>query len=183
MFLFCWYFDFLCKFKIFNGPWYIDKASFLFYFACFFSCKTKDLRLILPYASYFMQNMYVDSLIENIKAKFFIKFHFIKFMIHLARVANLMIIFSASYVQNAVSTIETVLSVYPSFPQSETIPDARKTEVKLEPVYTHCEPNSAQRDPRARTTTPIPTSTNVSNKTPHHSHSDPRDSGNALRKL
>ena len=95
MFLFCWYFDFLCKFKIFNGPWYIDKASFLFYFACFFSCKTKDLRLILPYASYFMQNMYVDSLIENIKAKFFIKFHFIKFMIHLARVANLMIIFSA----------------------------------------------------------------------------------------
>ena len=90
---------------------------------------------------------------------------------------------TSQYVQNAVSTIETVLSVYPSFPQSETIPDARKTEVKLEPVYTHCEPNSAQRDPRARTTTPIPTSTNVSNKTPHHSHSDPRDSGNALRKL
>ena len=44
-----------------------------------------------------MQNMYVDSLIENIKTKIFIKFHFTKFMIHLAWVANLMVIFSASY--------------------------------------------------------------------------------------
>ena len=41
--------------------------------------------------------MVVDSLIENIKTKIIIKFHFINFMIYLARVANSMVIFSASY--------------------------------------------------------------------------------------
>ena len=98
MFLFCWYFDFLCKFKIFNEPWYIDKRSFLLYFAYFFSSKVKDWSLKLAYASQFMQNMAVDSLIENIKAKIIIKFHFTNFMIYLARVTNSMVIFSASYV-------------------------------------------------------------------------------------
>ena len=44
-----------------------------------------------------MQNMAVDSLIENIKTKIIIKFHFINFMIYLARVANSMVIFGASY--------------------------------------------------------------------------------------
>ena len=97
MFLFCWYFDFLCKFKIFNGPWYIDKISFLLYFAYFFSCKLKDWKLKLAYASQFMQNMAIDSLIENIKTKIVIKFHFINFMTYLARVANSVVIFSVSY--------------------------------------------------------------------------------------
>ena len=44
-----------------------------------------------------MQNMVVGSFIENIKTKIFIKFHFINFMTYLARVANSMVIFSASY--------------------------------------------------------------------------------------
>ena len=44
-----------------------------------------------------MQNMAVDSLLENIKTKIVIKFHFINFMTYLARVANSMVIFSASY--------------------------------------------------------------------------------------
>ena len=96
MFLFCWYFDFLCKFKIFNEPWYIDKISFLLYFIYFFSCKTKDWILRLAYASQFMQNIAVDSLLENIKTKIVIKFHFINFMTYLARVADSMVIFSAS---------------------------------------------------------------------------------------
>ena len=43
-----------------------------------------------------MENVYVDSLIENIITKIFIEFYFIKFMIHLAWVANSMVIFSAS---------------------------------------------------------------------------------------
>ena len=43
-----------------------------------------------------MQNMAVDSLIENIKAKIVIKFDFTNFMTYLARVANSMVIFSAS---------------------------------------------------------------------------------------
>ena len=97
MFLFCWYFDFLCKFKIFNEPWYIDKRSFLLYFAYFFSSKLKDWSLKLAYASRFMQNMAVDSFIENKKIKIVIKFQFKNFMTYLARVANSMIIFSASY--------------------------------------------------------------------------------------
>ena len=97
MFLLCWYFDFLCKFKIFNEPWYIDKRSFLLYFAYFFSSKVKDWSLKLAYASQFMQNMAVDSLIENIKTKIVIKFHLRNFMTYLARVANSMVIFSASY--------------------------------------------------------------------------------------
>ena len=97
MFLFCWCFDFLCKFKIFNEPWYIDKRSFLLYFAYFFSSKLKNWSLKLAYASQFMQNMAVDSLIEKIKTKIIIKFHFINFMIYLARVANSMVFFSASY--------------------------------------------------------------------------------------
>ena len=67
------------------------------YFAYFFSCEIKDWGLKLAYASQFMQNMAVDSLIENIKTKIIIKFHFINFMIYLARVANSMVIFSASY--------------------------------------------------------------------------------------
>ena len=41
--------------------------------------------------------MAVDSLIENIKIKIVIKFHLIDFMIYLDRVANFMVIFSASY--------------------------------------------------------------------------------------
>ena len=45
-----------------------------------------------------MQNMVVGSFIENIKTKNFIKFHFINFMTYLARVANSMVIFSASYI-------------------------------------------------------------------------------------
>ena len=45
-----------------------------------------------------MQNMVVGSFIENIKTKIFIKFHFINFMTYLARVANSMVIFSASYI-------------------------------------------------------------------------------------
>ena len=44
-----------------------------------------------------MQNMAVDSLIENIKTKIVIQFRFINFMTYLARVANSMVIFSASY--------------------------------------------------------------------------------------
>ena len=44
-----------------------------------------------------MQNIAVDSLIENIKIKIVIKFHFINFISYLARVANSMVIFSASY--------------------------------------------------------------------------------------
>ena len=97
MFLFSWYFDFLCKFKIFNEPWSLDKMSFLLNLAYFFSCKIKDWNLKLAYASQFMQNMVVGSFIENIKTKIFIKFHFINFMTYLARVANSMVIFSASY--------------------------------------------------------------------------------------
>ena len=65
-------------------------------FCIFFSCKIKDWNLKLAYASQFMQNMAVDSLIENIKAKMVIKFHFTNFMTYLARVANSMVIFSAS---------------------------------------------------------------------------------------
>ena len=98
MFLFSWYFDFLCKFKIFNEPWSLDKMSFLLNLAYFFSCKIKDWNLKLAYASQFMQNMVVGSFIENIKTKIFIKFHFINFMTYLARVANSMVIFSASYI-------------------------------------------------------------------------------------
>ena len=94
---------------------------------------------------------------------------------------------TSQHVQNAVSRIEIVLSIYPSFPQSETIPDARKTEVDQknvhEPVYNQCKRHFAQRDSRARTSTSIPTSTNLPNETPHHSHSDPCHSGNARRKL
>ena len=97
MFLFCWYFDFLCKFKIFNEPWSLDKMSFLLNLAYFFSCKIKDWNLKLAYASQFMQNMVVGSFTEYIKTKIFIKFHFINFMTYLARVANSMVIFSASY--------------------------------------------------------------------------------------
>ena len=63
----------------------------------FFSCKIKGLRLKQAYASLFMQNMYVERLIENIRAKIFIKPHFVKFMIHLAWVVNLMVISSALY--------------------------------------------------------------------------------------
>ena len=70
--------------------------SFLLNLAYFFSCKIKDLNLKLAYASQFMQNMACDSLIENIKTKIIIKFHFINFMTYLARVANSMVIFSAS---------------------------------------------------------------------------------------
>ena len=54
-----------------------------------------------------MQNMAVDSLIENIKTKIVIKFHFINFMIYLARVANSMVIFSASYIEILVELIGT----------------------------------------------------------------------------
>ena len=45
------------------------------HFACFFSCKIKGLRLKQAYASLFMQNMYVERLIENIRPKVFINFH------------------------------------------------------------------------------------------------------------
>ena len=65
MFLFCWYFDLLCKFEISNELWYIDKISFSLYFAYFFSCIIKEWILKLAYASQYMQNMAVDSLIEN----------------------------------------------------------------------------------------------------------------------
>ena len=43
-----------------------------------------------------MQNMAVDSLIKNIETKIVIKFQFINFMTYLTRVANSMVIFSAS---------------------------------------------------------------------------------------
>ena len=46
-----------------------------------------------------MQNMCVEILIENIRTKIVIKFHFMKFMIYLAWVVNSMVIFSASYLQ------------------------------------------------------------------------------------
>ena len=59
-----------------------------------------------------MQNMAVDSLIENIKTKIIIKFHFINFMIYLARVANSMVIFSASYAVNIV--IQCLSQMYSS---------------------------------------------------------------------
>ena len=104
MFLFSWYFDFLCKFKIFNEPWSLDKMSFLLNLAYFFSCKIKDWNLKLAYASQFMQNMVVGSFIENIKTKIFIKFHFINFTTYLARVANSMVIFSASYLSSKAET-------------------------------------------------------------------------------
>ena len=97
MFLFCWYFDFLCKFKIFNELCYIDKISFSLFFACFLSCVIKEWIVKLANASQFMQNMAVNSLIENIKTKIVIKFHFINSMTYLARVAYSMVIFSASY--------------------------------------------------------------------------------------
>ena len=97
MFLFCWYFDFLCKFKIFNELCYIDKISFSLFFACFLSCVIKEWIVKLANASQFMQNMAVDSLIENVKTKIVIKFHLINVMTFLARVANSMVIFSASY--------------------------------------------------------------------------------------
>ena len=82
-------------------------------------------------------------------------------------------------IQNAISTIQSALSIYSAFPESETIPDTRKTEVELEPVYTQCERDPAQRDSRAMTSIPIPTSTNASNKTTHHGHSELCDSGKA----
>ena len=43
-----------------------------------------------------MQKMFVDKLIEIVKAKNFIKFHVKKIMIHLAWVAYSMVIFSGS---------------------------------------------------------------------------------------
>ena len=66
------------------------------YFAYFFSCKIKDWKLKLVYACQFMQNMAVDNVIENIKAKIVIKFHFINFLTCLVWVTNSMVIFSAS---------------------------------------------------------------------------------------
>ena len=72
------------------------QKKFLLYFAYFFSSKVKDWSLKLAYASQFMQNMAVDSLIENKKTKIVIKFQFINFMTYLAWVANSMVIFSAS---------------------------------------------------------------------------------------
>ena len=44
-----------------------------------------------------MQNISIHMLIDNIQAKNFVKFDFMKIMIHLAWVANSMVIFSASY--------------------------------------------------------------------------------------
>ena len=44
-----------------------------------------------------MQNISIYMLIDNIKAKDFVKFDFMKIMIHLAWVDNSMVIFSASY--------------------------------------------------------------------------------------
>ena len=114
MFLFCWYFDFLCKFKIFNEPWSLDKMSFLLNLAYFFSCKIKDWNLKLAYASQFMQNMVVGSFIENIKTKIFIKFHLINFTTYLARVANSMVIFSASYLVGSCTRVRRFTS-YPIF--------------------------------------------------------------------
>ena len=58
----------------------------------------KDWILNLAYASQFMQNMGVDSLIENIRTKIFIRFHLTNFMTYLARLANSMVVFSASYI-------------------------------------------------------------------------------------
>ena len=68
------------------------------HFACFFSCKIKDLRLKQAYASLCMQNMYVERLIENFIAKNFVESPLTKFMIYLAWVVNSVVIFSASYV-------------------------------------------------------------------------------------
>ena len=44
-----------------------------------------------------MQNISIHMVIDNIQAKNFVKFDFVKIMIHLAWVANSMVIFSASY--------------------------------------------------------------------------------------
>ena len=44
-----------------------------------------------------MQNISIYMLIDNIKAKNFVKFDFMKIMIHLAWLDNSMVIFSASY--------------------------------------------------------------------------------------
>ena len=87
------------------------------------------------------------------------------------------------YKQSAFSPCLIVVPFYPAFPQSEILPDTRSTEVDQnnvrEPVNTQCERDSAQRDSRATTSTPVPTSTNASNETPHHSHSNLCDGGKA----
>ena len=57
--------------------------------------------------------MFIDRLTENIKSKDFIKFHFLKFMFHLAWVANFIAIFSASYVRPFVC-LPVFPSVYPT---------------------------------------------------------------------
>ena len=44
-----------------------------------------------------MQNVSIHMLIDNIQAKYFVKFDIVKIMIHLAWVPNSMVIFSASY--------------------------------------------------------------------------------------
>ena len=81
------------------------------------------------------------------------------------------------YKQCDFSNCLIVLPLYPAIPQSETLPDTRKTEVDQknvrEPIYTQCERDFAQRDSWARTLTPIPTT----------HHSDLCDSGKARRKL
>ena len=99
MFFFCWYFDFLCKFKISNGSWCIDKTSFYCILPVFSAVKWRITDKNRQMHVKCMQNMSVSSWIENIEAKNFIRFQLLKFMIHLARVANFMVIFSASYVQ------------------------------------------------------------------------------------
>ena len=43
-----------------------------------------------------MQNTSIHIVIDDIQAKIFVKFDFMKIMIHLAWVANSMVIFSAS---------------------------------------------------------------------------------------
>ena len=57
--------------------------------------------------------MFVYSPTENIKSKDFIKFHFVKFMSHLAWVANFMAIFSASYsLKQNYSLVFTLFGIY-----------------------------------------------------------------------
>ena len=97
MFFFCWYFDFLCKFKISNGSWCIDKTSFYCILPVFSAVKWRITDKNRQMHVKCMQNMSVSSWIENIEAKNFVRFQLLKFMIHLARVANFMVIFSASY--------------------------------------------------------------------------------------
>ena len=99
MFFFCWYFDCLCKFKISNGSWRIDKTSFFYILPVFLAVKWRIRDRNRQMHVKWLQNTSVSSWIENIEAKNFIRFQLLKFMIQLAWVANFMVIFSASYTE------------------------------------------------------------------------------------